>query len=87
MVHFLHFVTLFSHIIFGIFFAIFDPPLCLILSLGYMDLKPEIHDLTVESAKKQTLVIDFVHFLIPLCLWSFLAILGFWGAFGGMALS
>ena len=49
-----------------------------------MDLKPEVYDLTVESAKKQTLVIDSVHFFIPLCLWSFLAVLGFWGAFGGI---
>ena len=48
-----------------------------------MDLKPEVYDLTVELAK-QTLVIDSVHFFIPLCLWSFLAILGFWGAFGGV---
>ena len=27
-----------------------------------MDLKPEVYDLTVELAKKQTLVIDSVHF-------------------------
>ena len=49
-----------------------------------MDLKPEVYDLTVELAKKQTLVIDSVHFFIPLCLWSFLAVLDFWRAFGGI---
>ena len=34
LVHFLHFLTLFSHIIFGLFFAIFDPPMCPLLGLG-----------------------------------------------------
>ena len=49
-----------------------------------MDLQTEVYDLTVELAKKQTLVIDSVHFFIPLCLWSFLAVLDFWRAFGGI---
>ena len=49
-----------------------------------MDLIPDVYDLTVESAKKQTLVIDCVHFFIPLYLWSFLAVLDFWRAFGGI---
>ena len=48
-----------------------------------MDLKPEVYDLTVDLAK-QTLVIDSTHFFIPLCLRSFLAVLDFWRAFGGI---
>ena len=48
-----------------------------------MDLKPEVYYLTVESAKKQTLVIDSVHFFIPLFIVIF-SRLGLLGAFGGI---
>ncbi len=49
-----------------------------------MDLKPEFQYLTVELTKKQTRVFNSVHFYIPVCLWSFLAVFGFWGTFGGI---
>ena len=42
----------------------------------------------MESAKKRTLINDSVYFFsIFLLLWSFLAILGLWGAFGALAFS
>ena len=49
-----------------------------------MDPNPEVYYMTVESAKKRNLIIDSVmYFWFFYLFWSFLAILGLEGAFGG----
>ena len=50
-----------------------------------MDLNLEVYYLSVESAKKRTLIIDAVYlFFIFYLSWSFLAIFSLWGPFGGL---